>query len=508
MSNLELLDRAAGATMCQILQAAGPNLVGSSAWALWNPKLAAVAFSAGALSLLASNYLCDEMPSGDGNPHPSAEGCIKITGGVGQLQVAGSASGGEFYDASDSGLWAHNDKVTEITEAFYGPWAGEWRTVLRYNTTEGPQSREQYGISSEQSAAQFKARIRPTTGTCDGTSNDPYPPSGDIYNPITYTDNITNCTYTVTFQGFAQSSEGGSVQPVLQIEGAAQKRAGGGVIGGCNFAPTIYMPSGGSGGGGDDGGGGVYIPVPDGGPPAPGGDDVPWWVPALAGAVGGAVINQVADLIDGAFAPVFEPATFTLTAPCDVDDNGDPQNRTWEFAKGTFQERMNAHQVAMMEIMQQHLDWKTPTCDCDEPTTPEGDFRTISFRSDETSPYGKSRLRKRFRYRSVSGNDLGAVVDHWKDFSFEGGPYRVRWIGGTWGTVEVWAASEAEGKRVIQHAAAEAGFDPFENGRWSTRASSSARLGVRGAMRVDTTKGFYWITARDGSDQRPIVAKT
>ena len=146
-------------------------------------------------------------------------------------------------------------------------------------------------------------------------------------------------------------------------------------------------------------------------------------------------------------------------------------------------------------------------CACNDPTPIiDGDWRTISFRSDETSPYGKSRLRKRLRYRSLSGNDLDAIVDHWKDFSFESGPTRVRWTGGAWGTVEVWASTEAEGKRVIQHAAGEAGFDPFESGRWSTRTSSSARLGVRGTVRIDTTGGYYWITARDGSDQRPIVA--
>ena len=148
-------------------------------------------------------------------------------------------------------------------------------------------------------------------------------------------------------------------------------------------------------------------------------------------------------------------------------------------------------------------------CACNEPAPVlEGEFRTISFRSDETSPYGKSRLRKRLRYRSVSGNDLGTLVDYWKDFSYEGGPYRVRWSGGAWGTVEVWAATEAEGKRVIQHAAGEAGFDPFKSGGWSTRVRRSSRLGVQLLVRVDTSGGYYWITARDGSSQRPIVAIT
>jgi hypothetical protein len=29
---------------------------------------------------------------------------------------------------------------------------------------------------------------------------------------------------------------------------------------------------------------------------------------------------------------------------------------------------------------------------------------------------------------------------------------------------------------------------------------------VPGTMRVDTTGGYYWITARDGSNGRPLVA--
>ena len=255
------------------------------------------------------------------------------------------------------------------------------------------------------------------------------------------------------------------------------------------------------------GGGGeppVYFPVPTPLPDPDGG--LPWWAGPLMGAIGGALLNQLLDGMNSLFPPIAKPGSFTLIAPCDVDDAGNPQNRTWQFAESSVMERLHAHQVALMEIMQQHLDWKTPTCDCNEPEQYEGDFRTISFRSDQTSPYGKSRLRKRFRYRSVSGNDLGAIVDHWKDFTWEGGPYRVRWIGKSWRSPEIWAASEAEGQRVIQHAAAEAGAYALETGGWSTRISRSPRLGVPGTMRVDTTGGYFWITERDGSNGRPIVA--
>ena len=159
----------------------------------------------------------------------------------------------------------------------------------------------------------------------------------------------------------------------------------------------------------------------------------------------------------------------------------------------------------IMEMIQQHLLWKTPTCPEETPEL-EGDMRTISFRSDETSPYGKSRLRKRLRYRSLSGIGLGELVDHWKDFTFTGGPVCVKHTGSSWGSPQVWAASEAEGKRVLLHAAGEAGVDPNQVGRWRVGRSDSSRIGVSLEMRVDTTGGYYWITERDGSNGRPIVA--
>ena len=162
---------------------------------------------------------------------------------------------------------------------------------------------------------------------------------------------------------------------------------------------------------------------------------------------------------------------------------------------------------AISSQLTQHLQWKTPICS-PEPVQLEGDFRTISFRSDETSPYGKSRLRKRLRYRSLSGIGLGELVDYWKDFTWEAGSVVVGHVGASWGSPQVWAASADEGKRVLLHAAGEAGIDPNQVGEWRIGSSNSARYGVSGTMRVDTTKGFYWITARDGASERPIVAKT
>ena len=150
---------------------------------------------------------------------------------------------------------------------------------------------------------------------------------------------------------------------------------------------------------------------------------------------------------------------------------------------------------------------KLKECACPENPVQEGDYRTISFRSDETSPYGKSRLRKRFKYRSQSGLDLGAVVDHWRDFTWQAGPITVSHFGSALGAPQVWAASIDEGKRVIRHAGGEAGIDPDQVGKWGIGGSDNARYGVSDTMRVDTTGGYYWITARDGSNGRPIVAR-
>ena len=144
---------------------------------------------------------------------------------------------------------------------------------------------------------------------------------------------------------------------------------------------------------------------------------------------------------------------------------------------------------------------------CGNDTKPEleGDWRTISFISDETSPEGKSRLRKRFRYRSTSSIDLNGLVDHWKDFTWKAGPVCVRHSGASWGDPQVWASTADEGKRVIRHAGREAGLDPDQVGKWGVSGSRNPRYGMPGTMRVNTKGGYYWITDRLESDNRPQV---
>ena len=198
-------------------------------------------------------------------------------------------------------------------------------------------------------------------------------------------------------------------------------------------------------------------------------------------------------------------STYVMVAPCEKDAQGN--NLEWERSLPAEQglPAISNRLAALSDQVSQALAWKTPICN--ERPTLEGDWRTISFRSDSTSPYGNARLRKRFRYRSTSGLGLGEVVEHWKDFTYESGPVVVIHSGSSWGTPQVWASTADEGKRVIRHAAGEAGIDPDQVGRWTISGSDSARFGVSDTMRVDKRKGFWWITSRDGSDNRPTVAE-
>ena len=221
--------------------------------------------------------------------------------------------------------------------------------------------------------------------------------------------------------------------------------------------------------------------------------DIPWWlIGPILEALGALLENDIPG------------TTYQLQGICeDVADGQDQPIAEFEVEPAKNLGAIINRLDTIDQMLQQHLAWKTPIC---KPTiTPVGDWRTISFISDEVSPYGKSRLRKRFRYRSLSGVGLSGVIDHWKDFVWSAGPVCVQHAGSPWGTPQCWASSVDEGKRVIRHAAGEAGIDPDQDGRWVISGSDSARVGVPGTMRVNRKGGYYWITARDGSEGRPLV---
>ena len=223
--------------------------------------------------------------------------------------------------------------------------------------------------------------------------------------------------------------------------------------------------------------------------------DIPWWL-----------IGPILEALGALLEQDIPGTTYQLQGVCETpDSNGNQPVAEFEVEPAKNLGAIINRLDTIDAMLQQHLAWKTPTCK--STITPVGDWRTISFISDEVSPYGKSRLRKRFRYRSVSGVGLSGVIDHWKDFVWDAGPVCVQHAGSSWGTPQCWASSVDEGKRVIRHAAGEAGIDPDQDGRWVISGSDSPRVGVPGTMRVNRAGGYYWITARDGSEGRPLVGK-
>ena len=139
------------------------------------------------------------------------------------------------------------------------------------------------------------------------------------------------------------------------------------------------------------------------------------------------------------------------------------------------------------------------------PKKPELDGTWISTRwvSDGDSPGGTKRLRKLFRYRSKSTRDVDQLRAYWSGFTWQAGPAIVWHTGAWWGEPKVWAASEAEGKRVLRFAAAEAGLNPDLDGEWRVGSSRNPRYGQTGTMRLDQPRGAYWVTRRDGPNGLP-----
>ena len=120
---------------------------------------------------------------------------------------------------------------------------------------------------------------------------------------------------------------------------------------------------------------------------------------------------------------------------------------------------------------------------------------------------GTKPLRKTLGYRDLNGHTLETHTDHWRDFEWEAGPVVVTHEGARWGRLQVWAATAAEGKRVIRHAGAIAGVDPDEEGGWFVHVAQSSRYGRSGTMRVKPLgSGAVSVTMRSGSSGLPEVA--
>ena len=487
------LDRAAGGAICQILETGGSALVGLGTYNAWTGAPAAGALTVGSLALLASQYGCNYDPEGTPTVPLGAanySGCDEAT--LNSLQI---------NDSEDRQYLRNIRKHISTVPTAPAP-NGTPQIVTTYIDGDGVQQQTVREASRQPLRGYVEGE-----GVCSHTSNDKPTPEFPEYE---YTDEETGCTLIVETLGFGSDGDTGA-SPFFRIKPSEQTvRNGGGVIGGCNFAPTIYY--GGPGGGDGDGGGGGGgngprgpVNVPD---PGDGVDPFgnPEWLRYIKQALAGAAANLLADLVRDLFEQPYPGTTYSLRSHCEADSEGKQKVTVRKVPPAKGLEAALERLDAIHQLLQPLKDYKQPICPI-EPTEKKGDYRTISFVSDEQSPEGRNNLRKRFRYRSQSGNDLGAVIEHWKDFVWSAGPVCVKHTGSDLGSPQVWASSAAEGKRVIQHAGAEAGVDPNQDGQWTVSGSDNPRYGMPGTMRVNSKGGYYWITARLEPDGRPLVGE-
>lgn len=120
----------------------------------------------------------------------------------------------------------------------------------------------------------------------------------------------------------------------------------------------------------------------------------------------------------------------------------------------------------------------------------------------------KRLLRKVLRYRDQTGRGVAFHAAHWEGFSFMAGPVIVAAVG-PWGTVQVWASSEAEGRRVVRHAAAAGGFNPDsgEESEWIVSRTSDPRYGRVTRVEVFHTSQGLSVSKRDGPSGPPDLVE-
>ena len=196
--------------------------------------------------------------------------------------------------------------------------------------------------------------------------------------------------------------------------------------------------------------------------------------------------------------------TYTLSSPCVLDENGNRVVVPVDYSGSPSSLGVLSNKIdALAQVLQVHKDLKQPNCTVKPALT--GEWVSVNFQSDEASPGGERPLRKQLRYRDQKAAPLEAHLAHWQSFAWDAGPVIVVSKNLSWGTPKVWAASAAEGKRVISHAAQMAGVDLTDpKHEWIVTGSSDPRYGRTGRMRLDTRGGkFMRVTSRPGPSGLP-----
>ena len=486
---------AVGVAICQGLDEVGATLLYSGARAIntgVGAKAGALMIGAGALSYYLQQTGCTWPEEGINTNQPPIPGCWGGTGGFVQVW-----QNQPFVEPG------YQTSVTVNMQQFLG-WitpfdfelhaSGEYSTAYAqydYIQEDGQQIRAEGIIRGDKNLRPYPMFMKSFPGegeeficTTEETPNEPVlMPSQNI--------DYGDCIYTVNHLGWGLNTDSDLLYSVHEVlpGGSSGVRSSGGRMGACFFEPTMIVIGG-------DGGGGDGVPIP----PAPidGDDGEPWWLPLARQAAATAAGNLIAGAIRELLTQPYEGVQYEMPAPCDVDAEGNQLVWTGQIPEQKFEPAVLDRLDALSNQMAQHLAWKTPICKPDKPEL-LGTWVTTRWISDEKMAHSGVRLRKLFRYRSQSSRDLGQLSSYWKDFTWNAGAVCVFHQGAWWGTPQVWAASEAEGQRVIRFAAAEAGLDPDQTGRWGVSSSRTPRYGMSGTMKILKYKGFPWVASRDGA---------
>ena len=214
------------------------------------------------------------------------------------------------------------------------------------------------------------------------------------------------------------------------------------------------------------------------------------------------------EALSALFEQPLPSVTYSITGVCEETAEGQPSTSVI-LPEEKWAQRLVSLGDMLPTLLQAQKDYKQPICGpINEKPPLEGQWVTTRWESVEKMDHSGRRLRKLFRYRTKSSRDLGQLSEYWADFVWRAGDVCVRHTGAWWGDPQVWAESEEEGKRVIQHAAAEARLDPDKTGRWAVSRSRSPRYGMSGTMKVAIFEGFPWVASRDGASWPNILAKS
>ena len=207
--------------------------------------------------------------------------------------------------------------------------------------------------------------------------------------------------------------------------------------------------------------------------------------------------------MDEFFSPSYPEQTRTIQAACNYQQDGQLEEFSVTFPEQKFPERLISELDALSAFQQQILKWKTPVCFGNHPS---GTPYTLSWVSDERTAAGRT-LLKEMKYWDQTGKTLEEHFLHWKDFVWQAGPVVVKLLGSELGKMVVWAETEAEGRRVIEHAASISGVTLTED-NFAAMPAQQSRLGQPGTMRLKNDGYRWWIGNRStgsGPPTFPVV---